>query len=172
MRTRNLPMDLAAPFTPIDKGPERPRMAQNLQIPLPEVYPIPGSTLFAPQVSKATAVVETTDIGLSVALPAGSVGIITGFGFQITNMLTTTNVKWSILFNGSPVPGYNNLTIFPRSAPFVGNFLDLPVRIPAGVTVTVQYANLDGGTYVVGATVSGWFWPEALGKLWLQVGPS
>jgi len=167
---RNVPSDLAAPFH-VNKRHERPRLSQVAQIYLPEVHPIPGATEFNPQVSKATAGVETgIDIGLSVVVPESNVGIVRSVTLQITDMLASTVVSWSLMFNGAPVPGWNNLTIFPRVSPYVGNTYDAFIRITKGGTLTFNYTNTDGGVYVLGAALSGWFWPQALGDLWLTQG--
>lgn len=169
---RTLPLDLAAPFGQAVRHESGPTIGRQLQVYLPEVYPIPSAVEFNTSVSKATAAAETNiDIGLTVQLPESNIGIVRGVTIEITDMLTTTNVTWSMLFNGAPVPGYNNLSIFPRSAPFVSNAFDSFVRVPQGVKITFNYTNTDGGTYTIGAAVSGWFWPQSLGNLWVQHGP-
>jgi hypothetical protein len=168
---KTLPMDLAAPYVPVNRHDRGPGIARMLQVYLPEVYPIPSAIEFNTQVSKDTNVVETADIGLTVNIPESNVGIVRAVLLQINDMLTTTNVTWTLQFNGAPVPGYSKISMFPRSAPFVGNSFDAFVRVPSGTKITVQYDNVDGGSYKVGAAVSGWFWPESLGQLWLQQGP-
>jgi hypothetical protein len=173
--TRVVPADLLAPYQPYQGGPSGPRVDRSLQVYLPEVFPIPAATEFNTVVSKATSVVETNiDIGLVIDLPQNNIGIIRGVNLFITNMLTTTNLTWTLTFNGAPVPGYSNLSIFPRLAPFVSNSFDSFIRIPQGnpMKVRIVYSNNDGGTYTIGAGLSGWNWPIQLGNLWTQQGPT
>lgn len=170
-RPLNVPADLASPYgrgpaTP-NKGPGLP---QEVPIYLPENFPIPSAVEFNPLAKKTTAVAESgIDIGLILTIPERSLGILRGVSLYITNMLDTTNVTWSVLQNGAVIPGYSNLSIFPRVAPFVSNGFDAFFRLGQG-PVTVVYNNIDGGTYTVGAALSGWFWPQSLGDLWLQQG--
>lgn len=175
MGTRILPADLLAPYEDYHGAPSGPRVDRSLQVYLPEVFPIPAATEFNPVVSKGTAVIESNiDIGLLVALPQNNEGIVRSVSIYINNMLATTNLTWTLRFNGAPVPGYNNLSIFPRPAPFVGNTFESFIRIPPGnpMNLTVTYSNNDGGTYQIGAALSGWFWPITLGNLWRQQGPA
>jgi len=172
--TRIVPADLLAPFTDFVGAPGGPSVARSLQVYLPEVFPIPAATEFNVVVSKASAGAETNvDIGIVLDLPQNNIGIVRGVSLYINNMLTTTNVTWTLRFNGAPVPGYNNLSIFPRAAPSVANSFDSFVRIPQGnpMQVRVTYSNIDGAAYTVGAALSGWFWPITLGNLWIQQGP-
>lgn len=168
----NLPTDLASPYTgnalaSQDQGAGLP---QEVPVYLPEVFPIPGAVEFNPLASKATAGVESgTDIGIVLAIPSKSIGILRGVSLYITNMLDTTVVTWSVLQNSAVLPGYANLSIFPRVAPFVSNGFDSFVRLDQG-PLTVVFSNADGGTYTVGAALSGWFWPQALGTTWLKQG--
>jgi hypothetical protein len=173
-----VPLDLTAPYTgrPLPDvtglgSTSTERLPQTVQIYLPEVFPIPGAQEFNPTVSKATVAAETADIGLVVQLPERNIGIIRSVVLDITDMLTTTVVSWTLQINGAPVGGYNNLSIFPRVAPFVGNSLDTFIRVPQGAKITATYTNTDGGSYVVGISISGWFWPQDAGTQWLTRGP-
>lgn len=158
-------------------------LPRHVPVYLPEVYPIPDAQEFNPQGSASTVGVETgTQINLLpgtgvensptgvIRLPKNNIGIIRGFSISITNMLTTTDVNWSLLINGGPAGGYGTLKLFPRAAAFVGNAFDCFIRVPSGADISVKFSNVDGGTYVVGASVSGWFWPEASGKRWIEKG--
>ncbi len=85
-------------------------------------------------------------------------------------MLTSTVVSWTVQLNGAPATGFNNLSIFPRNSPFVSNSFDAFIRVGQGQKIRVVYTNTDGGSYTVGASVSGWWWPQALGELWMKHG--
>lgn len=170
LRRMGSPADLIAPFV---GGVERKvSVGRVLQIYLPEVYPIPAAQEFNPVVSKATSAVETSvDTGLSVQVPPNNVAIIRGFTIFITNMVATTNVSYTLRVNGTPQPGFSNVSIFPRAAPYVGNGFDAMIRVPQGGLVTATYSNGDGGTYTIGVAVSGWWWPQELGNTWIAQGP-
>jgi hypothetical protein len=176
----NIPAAISAPYAPPRGGGAV--LPKHVPIYMPEVYPIPDATEFNPQGSQATAAVETGQINLTPAtgvenvptgiiqLPRNNVGIIRGFSISITNMLTTTDLSWSLLINGAPAGGYGTLKLFPRASSFVGNSFDCFIRVPTGAQISVVYRNTDGGTYVIGASVSGWYWSEASGNRWLQQG--
>lgn len=159
---------------PTQSGSYAPPVAgRSLQIPLPEVLPIPDAHEFNPVGSLATAAISgPTDIpGTILAIPQGNIGVIRGVTLYISNMLTTTNVVWSLFVNGLIPAGYSNLSIFPRSAPFVSNGFDSMIRFDAEANIKIVFSNLDGGTYVVGASYSGWFWPKASDDRWKMFGP-
>lgn len=134
-----------------------------LNLPLVEVFPIPGAQEFNVEGDQASVAVEnnTTIATLGpVIIPQGYRGVIRSVSLYIDNMLSTTNVVFSVLINGpgtSP-SGYQNLRMFPRVAPFVGNTFDSTVRITGPASLTVIFSNLDGGTYQIGAALSGHFW--------------
>lgn len=179
--TRNrIPAAVRAPFVAPRGG--RETLPLHIPIYLPEVYPIPDAQEFNPQGSRATAAAETAQINLAPGtgvanaptgvfrLPAGNVGIIRGFSISITSMLTTTNMVWSLLINGGPAGGYGSISLMPRAATFASNNFDTFIRVPSGADISVIHINGDGGTYVVGASISGWYWPEASGRRWLEKG--
>lgn len=170
-RNRVLPADLTAPYTAYKDAKTGPAIDRTLQVYLPEVYPIPSATEFNLLATKATVAVEAgTDIGLTLDLAANNIGIIRGVNIFISDMLNTTNVTWTVTVAGGPAPGYNNLAIFPRTSPFVGNSFDSFIRLPQGAKVRVTFSNTDGGSYTVGASLSGWSWPTTLGDLWTKKG--
>lgn len=169
-RNRTVPADLAAPYVPYNPPNNGPAISRALQIYLPEIYPIPGANEFNVLAQKATVAVETADIGLVVDLPPNNIGIIRGINLYISDMLTSTVVSWTVQVNGAPATGFNNLVIFPRNSPFVSNSFDAFIRVGQGQKIRVNYTNTDGGSYTVGAAVSGWWWPQALGELWMKNG--
>lgn len=174
---KSIPMDIAAPFKqPPSRG--LVQVPKHVPVYLPELYPIPDAQEFNPSGSASTAAVQT-DIEIALTptifngtnqIPKGAIGVIRGFSIYITNMLTTTTVSWTLRVNGAPAGGYGALTMFPRAQSFVGNSFDCFIRIPNGAVISVTYSNPDGGTYVVGASISGWYWPEVSGKRWLEEG--
>ena len=170
-KNRTLPADLVAPYVAVKDHTTGPSIDRALQIYLPTIEPIPGASEFNPQATKATNVVEANvDIGLTLDVPPNNIGIIRGVQLFILDMLTTTVVTWTLTINGGPVQGYTNLSIFARTAPFVGNSFDSFINIPQGGKVRVIYTNTDGGSYTIGAGISGWFWPQSLGEQWTKKG--
>jgi hypothetical protein len=162
-----VPAGGAAPAPAVAGG-----VQQELQLPLPEVFPIPGSQEFNPLGYTTTAVVQSNIIipNASVQLPPYNIGIIRSVGLYLSNMSAATDVLWSLLFNGAPVVGYTNLTMFPRVlASAVSNF-DTYIRIPQNTLVTAEFSNLDGGSYTVGLSFSGWYYPLPNATRWITFG--
>lgn len=173
----NVPADIAAPWvTPPDRAAVQ-EIPRHVPVYLPEVFPIPDAVEFNPSGERASAAAETQTITLLptisnalVKIPDQNIGIIRGLSIWITNMLTTTNVRWTLLVNGSPAGGYGSIALPVRATSFAGNSFDCFIRVPDGASIAVQYVNTDGGTYSIGASVSGWYWPIASGKRWLERG--
>lgn len=165
---RSLPADLVAPYTSTAQRTEGPTIDRALQVYLPDIYPIPGASEFNILVTKSTTVAETADIGLTLDVPANNIGIIRSVTISVSDMLTTTVVSWTVQVNGAPAQGYFGLSMYPRVSPFVSNAFDSFIHIPQGGKVRVQYTNTDGGSYTVGASIGGWFWPESLGRQWID----
>ncbi len=148
------------------------RMGRELGIYLPEVFPIPDAKEFNPLGSIGTAAVQANVAipNATVDVPASNLFVIRSFSIYITNMLATTNVTWSLLVNGQPVQGYLGVSIFPRVAPSISNTFDCFIRGRGFATISVIFSNGDGGAYTVGASFSGWFWPEASDGRWKSSG--
>ena len=163
-----------APMIPPELGTEgsdNPAVP-SLQIPLPEVLPIPDAKEFNPLASQASAGLETNTViaGTAFAVPAGYFGVIRGLTLYIVNMLATTNVTWTLQINGAAPQGFSALSIFPRVAPYVGNGFDACIRFTGPALIQVIFTNADGGAYTVGASYSGWFWPQASDARWRRFG--
>ena len=155
-------------FNP-NTGASAPPVNYTLSLPLPWLTPMPGSQQFNQEGDQASAAVETVVLpNISVDVPQGYRCRISSVSTYIDNMLTTTNVLWSVLVNGAPanVPGFQNLRMFPRAAPFVGNTFDAFLLLQGPATITLQYQNIDGGTYIIGGALSGWTWNMNLEQQW------
>lgn len=154
-------------------GPGGPQsVGAALQIPLPEVLPIPDAHEFNPLGQIATVGIQSNIeiTGTAFDVPPNTLAVIRGVSLYITNMLTTTNILWSLQIDGSSPQGYNKITIFPRAAPFVSNGFDSMIRFQGPCTVRVVFNNVDGGAYTIGASYSGWFWPENSDTRWRTFG--
>lgn len=129
-----------------------------------ELYPPAGSTaLFLTDDEPTLGAGQVVPFpGLTFALPSGMVGVVDALTLLIDGILITTNVVFTLSLNGALVPGFNNLTLLPRSgATFatlsLGPYLRIP--IPLGGQITAQAVNVDGGSYTIGMQARGWFWP-------------
>jgi len=144
----------------------------TLQIPLPEVVPIPDAHGFNPagHVAAAGVTIGTPIPGATVNVPDSCYAVITGVTITIANMLATTNVTWSVVVNGVAPQAYNAITIIPRVSPFVSAAFDFLFRFNGAAIVQVIFSNLDGGVYDIGASVSGWYWPVASDARWKRLG--
>jgi hypothetical protein len=153
-------------------GPGDVVMGKALVLPLPEDSPIPDAHEFNVQGSIASAVAQNNILvpNTTVNIPALNMGVLTGVSIYIDNMLLATNVTYTVRYNGAPIPGYTGLTMFPRVAPFVGNTFASKYRFNGEGVLDVIFSNIDGGAYVVGAALSGWFWPCASDVRWKQRG--
>lgn len=160
------------PPTSLGRGGVPQHAGVALQIPLPDVFPITDAREFNPLGSANTAAVqqniEIADTVLDV--PGATYGIIRGVSLYITDMLTTTDVTWSLIIDSGSPQGFQQLTIFPRAAPFVSNGFDAAIRFSGPARIVMTFTNNDGGTYVVGASYSGWYWPTASDARWRQYG--
>lgn len=145
-----------------------PYASRSLELPLPEITPIPDAREFNPEGDVDTSIVQLNiDIpNCTQVVPVGNLYVIRGVSIYIDNMLTTTNVTFSLLANGVGVAGWTNLKMFPRAAPFVGNNFESMIRGQGEVTLKMVFSNIDGGSYKVGAALSGWLWPLTSDQRW------
>ncbi|MGE0347375.1 MAG: hypothetical protein AB7N73_15015 [Gemmatimonadales bacterium] len=98
-------------------------------------------------------------------LPSGNVGVIRSISILANNLLVTSDVVWTLLFNEAPVFGWNRLTINPRAAGSVEvswtpeeTYIPVPENARIDFSVRVN----DGGTYQVSVAVHGWMYATAL----------
>lgn len=102
-----------------------------------------------------------TPAGLEFQLPDATVAVIKSLSLNVNNMTPTAEILFSILFNGSPVPGWNNLRPFPRNAASVSVAWgpeELALPVPEGTEISMSIQVVDAGTYDVGADYHGWFY--------------
>ena len=138
------------------------------------MVPIPDAQFFTLQGTKATAATESDVLipNVQLTLEAGVEGVIDGFVLSVQNLLTTSNLSFSLLFNGNPVPGFKDLLIFPANLALSQFTWQGTLRVPQNTTVEVSFTNTDGQTYLMGADVTGWTWATASGQAWLRGGVS
>lgn len=132
----------------------------------PYLYPPPFSTPI--NVSVNTAITGAGAIfrpaGSSFQAPLNSYAVISTIDLLLDGILPTSNVLWTFLINGTPVPGLSPLTILGRSgAASVSKSWQGPLRIaiPLNGIFSVLITDVDGAPYTAGTAYSGWFFPQS-----------
>lgn len=130
--------------------------------------PVPGTR----PINRSAVVTGLTAAGspsipadLQLQLQGGELGVIRSLTLNINDMLQTTNVRFDLLFDGAPVDGWSDLRIFPRVAASVSATYEPAVTmvlVPEGSQVSVRIRVIDGGTYQVGASYTGWRYSTSL----------
>lgn len=96
-------------------------------------------------------------------IPVGNVAIIRSLTFNVNNIVATSVIQFKLLFNGSPVQGYDQINIFPRVAASVSvSFTadDTYINVPDACRISVQVSVTDAVAYTVGADFKGWYYPK------------
>lgn len=168
-RGRDVPRDIAARGTPDAEG--RMRM-QRSGDPLPRVLtlrdpydaPIPTAQSFVLNCGAiATAAVETLQpVALRLPLSSGEVARIDSVTIYITSLLDTTDVKFKLLAGGRPL--LEPLSFFPRAATAAGDNYGVYLRVGTGQSISMDIQNVDGGSYTVGAIITGWKFAQLAGE--------
>lgn len=123
----------------------KPPTGQDINLLAQNAFPLGGGT------------VQLTSLSLS--LDQGTMGVIRGIDVYVNDMTPSTDVTFTLTFNGNPVPGYGNLKPFPRTAASVTQSFDVILYIPAGTTINVSVTDTDGAAYLVGYGYQGWTVP-------------
>ena len=131
----------------------------------PYLFPPPASTPLNLAANQAIVGANTfyTPAGVSRSIPGNCYGVISTIDLLLDSILITSVVNWYIFINGSPVSGFNPITVLGRNgAASVGRSWEGPLRIliPLGGTVSVTIQNVDGGAYTAGTSLYGWFFPQ------------
>jgi hypothetical protein len=170
---RGVPIDVGAGATsqppPLPPGlsPDQSEVVRALQLYLPEIFPIPGSTEFEFDAIAASPGVGTIiPAALQQRIPQNSIGIIRVFGQGIDDMTQATRVTWRLIVNNHAAPGWGAFTLFPGVAARVTSSSDVFVRLPDGAQIEVRIQNADGAAYLTGANYSGWYWPISTDLAW------
>ena len=126
----------------------------------PTCFPDPVARRLVSQLS-ATLTAGGTAVVATVQLNASEIAVIADVEIGINNMLTTTVATWAIRFNGSPVQ-FGPLSLIPRAAAYAGDaWSGLGLPVPIGTqTVDILATVVDAGTYLVGASLTGWAWTQ------------
>lgn len=109
----------------------------------------------------------------SFTVPSNNVGVIRSVSILANSLLITSEILWTLRFNGTAVEGWNLLTITPRAAgsievSFTPQETFIPV--PEGSRISWDVRVVDAGTYQVSVTTHGWFYPTSV-RAAAAVGP-
>lgn len=141
----------------------------------PAIYRPPGATDFfqfanAAGLDAATSPVEPA--GLIFTVPGNNVAVIRGVTLNVNNLLPSSDIVWQLLENGSPIQGWDALTIAPRTAASVSASFppeSTVVRVSDGAQLGMRLEVRDAGTYDVAASYNGWFYGKALADRYLSM---
>lgn len=107
-------------------------------------------------------------------VPANSVGVIRSISILANALLTTSDIIWTLRFNGVAVSGWDALTINPRAASSV-EVSWVPeetfILVPEGSRISFEATVRDGGTYQLSVGFHGWFFSTALMALAMRAYP-
>jgi hypothetical protein len=115
-----------------------------------------------------------TIAGSAFTIPPDNVGILRSVVLSVNTMLTTSALTWTLRFNGVPVDGWSQLTIFPRNAGSVSIAFgptETFIPVPEGTTIDVQIGvgAADANTYQAGVTYHGWSYPKRLADIFANL---
>lgn len=161
---------LGAPYIPgvggggggFSGGASAPTVAQGGAGPvvrfLPDWVPIPSSIEFNTLGQRASTLIES-DVELVSAgftLNPSQLARIASVNLFVVNLTATSQLSFTIKINGGGVDGWTSVAVFPGTTARLAENFGSYIRVPAGGKVQVFYTNADGGSYTVGAALSGW----------------
>lgn len=148
---------------------------------LPDFFPIPGAIEFqlfgtlnvSANLGPQQIPFQNLQGGAaSLQLPPGNVARIATVNIFIEGVVLspTTNQTFSILQNGSPIPGWTNRTTFGRTATSIERAFDAFIRTDPAVNISATVVDNDGGSYNVGVDITGWYYATAAAEKYLAQG--
>lgn len=123
---------------------------------------------FATQAGLDTAATPPPGFELAAAgfdIPPGNVGVVRAISLLVNNLLTTSDVRFTLRQDESPIPGWSNLTVNPRAAGSVEVSWtpeETFIEVNEGAALSWVVQVLDGGTYQVSVAMHGWFYPTTM----------
>lgn len=121
-------------------------------VPYPESVPFMESGTLT-----AVSVVGPTLVTPTFTMPIGHTGWVRSLVLQALNVSATSSLYFQLQVNGSPVPGWNQITVLP-GAFAVWNYTEsrITVQVESGQSVAMFVSVGDGNSYQVSAMISGW----------------
>lgn len=160
----------ASSFAAQVSGPSA--LPQHMVLFLPEERPIPGATLFTVQ-GQFTTVAAQSNVAIpncTIQIPPGNLARLESITFVVDNLLLSSQITFTVRQNNAPITGFSNVGVIPGVvAQKIDNY-SVFYRVPLGALLSVVFTNTDGGSYLVGAALSGWYWPETTGQLYMRQG--
>lgn len=170
-RPQNLPGDVAAKIRGVTSAPP-PRE------PIPKTADIPPFWQFKPTFGidfyYNTTGTLAAGAGSTLVLTGNPIirltpdyeGVVASVQIFVDAPTTLIDVDWMLRFNSSPVPGWSNLTTFPRAANSISIEFGGPVQVPSNTLIDVLVTNnAASGPWTVGVEVTGWSWP-IMKRIW------
>jgi len=117
-----------------------------------------GPVVLAAGVGSSVVIAPATPLVVQ-ALYEGIIAFVTIF-LDAPN--TTTDVTFTLRFNGGPVQGADALRSFPRTANNLSITFPFNIVAPGSSTIDVLATNNSAFAWNVGAEVGGWQYPESL----------
>ncbi len=144
----------------------------SLEIPLPDVYPPPGSIdLIAAFVDiTVPAGGAVTFMGNLNSIPAGSVAIIRSIGVTVQSAATATAaLAFWITANGVQLPGSLAYWFYQGIATGGPRIVyDKHIRLLGGTALAAYVQSVDGGAYTAAIDAEGWVMSARLARNWLE----
>ncbi|MGI8481849.1 MAG: hypothetical protein ACR2MF_07285 [Chthoniobacterales bacterium] len=140
-----------------------PQEVQRNEVHFPDDYsPSPDSTTFTKTDwwDSPAAIGTNFPAGLLFTLPDDMVGVIRFFAQYVNDMIAGDDIRWTIRINETAYPNWNDVKMFPTIASFRNVGDDPFIHIPEGGKVDVMLNNTTGLAKRIGASYSGWFWPN------------
>lgn len=102
----------------------------------------------------------TSTVAVTLTIPQHLRAVVREFVVDINNLLSTSDVSWSLQVNGGEVPGWTYRQ-FPFASPHVTVSLlsmqdQWPIEIPGNAVVSVLVTVGDANTYSIGVNIAGW----------------
>lgn len=145
--------------------------AQNVRLPW-WLYPIPGSKFFniLGQANTAAPGVVALPATLHFPIEAQDMAVVNSVQLFCTNVLTTTAITYTLLYNQQGLTGFSGLGIFARVASSITDSFD-PILVLEGPGVLdVNILNGDGGIYAVGMSYGGFTLNKEAARQWDESG--
>lgn len=104
-------------------------------------------------------------------VPDGYVAVVRSIVLTVNNLLATSDIVWTLRQDSNPVEGWDGLTIFPSPvavAQFAWTPEETVVDIVESATIDFSVDVRDGGTYTLGVTWHGWFYPADLAERYAE----
>lgn len=154
-----------APDIPLGPAGGRTDTGRAFSIPSPYEAKPPGGIDFNTQGDGAGFTNANTPAvipGCAFTLPQASAGVIRSLVLTVNNLVLTSDITWTLRFNGSAVPGWQGLGVTPGPVAYFALSFgpdETYIRVPDGATVDVVFTvnPADAGTYVAGAAFHGWY---------------